>query len=92
VTFRISRHSGSRAAPADALDLLWEQLGQRRDGTSFSRVGAEIRARWNEDAQARTGRDEIAEVGRAAVLEIISGVCEQSRELKSDWFAVSFVS
>jgi hypothetical protein len=92
VTFRISRHSGIAAAPADAIDLLWEQLGPRRDGASFSRTGAAITARWNEDAQVWSARDEQAEVGRAAVLEIVSGVCEQSPDLKSDWFAVSFLA
>jgi hypothetical protein len=92
VTFRITRHSGIVPAPTDAIDLLWEQLGSQRDGAFFSRAGPAITARWNEDVQTRSARDEMSEVGRAAVLEIVSDVCEQSANLRSEWFAVSFLA
>ena len=92
MTFRISRHSGSNPGPADAIDLLWERLGPRRDEASFSRVGRDIRARWNEDARVWSARDALAEAGREAVLEIVTDICEQSPELQSEWFAVSFLA
>jgi len=90
VTFRITRHS-SGGPPADAIELLWEQLGPRHEDTSFSRRGTEIRARWGE-AEASSARDERVEVGRGEVLEIVRSVCERTPGLSSDWYAVSFVS
>jgi hypothetical protein len=87
VNFRITRHSGW-AAPDDALDMLWERLGSRREEASFARGGAEIRATWGSDAPSSIDRDEREEIGRAAILEIVRDVCEQSPELRSDWFAV----
>jgi hypothetical protein len=71
------------------MDLLWERLDARNDETSFTKVGAEIRATWGEDAPASMERDERYELGRRAVLDIVIGVCERAPELKSDWFAVS---
>jgi hypothetical protein len=88
VTFRITLHSGS-AAPAHALDLLWQQLGSKRDDARFAKAGAEIRATWGEDAPISMERDEREEIGRRAVLDIVCDVCARAPELKSDWFAVS---
>jgi hypothetical protein len=88
VKFRISRHSGF-GAPEDAVDLLWERLGAKHEDASFAKVGREIRATWGEDVRVAVERDERAEIGRAAVLEIVLGVCERAPELRSDWFAVS---
>jgi hypothetical protein len=88
VKFRITRHSGSKA-PADALELLWQRLGARRNGASFAMVGAEVRATLGEDAPISMTRDERVEIGRRQVLELLSEVCERTPELKFDWFAVS---
>lgn len=86
--FRITCHSGFEP-PADALELLWQQLGADRDDVSFTKAGTEIRATVGEDAPVSMTRDERAEIGRRAVLDVVLGVCEQAPELKSDWFAVS---
>jgi hypothetical protein len=88
VNFRITRHSGW-AAPEDALDMLLERLGARREEASFARSGAEIRATWGGDTPSSVDRDEREEVGRLAILEIVRDVCEQPPELRSDWFAVA---
>ncbi len=34
-------------------------------------------------------RDQREEIGRRAVFDIVSGICEREPELESDWFAVS---
>jgi hypothetical protein len=87
VNFSITRHAGS-AAPDDALDMLWERLGARREEASFAKGGAEIKATWGSDAPSSIDRNEREEVGRMAILEIVRDVCEQAPELRSDWFAV----
>jgi hypothetical protein len=71
------------------MDLLWQRLGASHDEPSFAKVGPEISATWGEDAPASMERDERAEIGRRAVLDIVIGVCELAPELNSDWFAVS---
>lgn len=86
--FRISRHSG-RNAPAEALDLLLQRLGENRDRVGFAWVGTEIRATWREDAPIAMERDVREEIGRRAVLDIVCEVCEGAPELESDWYAVS---
>jgi hypothetical protein len=88
VNFRITRHSGW-SAPEDAIDLLWERLGRKREETSFAKGRAEIRATWGIDVPVAMERDEREQLGRIAILEIVRGVCEQAPELKADWFAVS---
>jgi hypothetical protein len=88
VQFRITPHSGY-ASPADALDLLLQRLGASRDEVSFAKVGPQIRATTAEDAPVSMTRDERADIGRRAVLEIVRDVCDGAPELKSDWFAVS---
>jgi hypothetical protein len=55
---------------------------------SFTKAGAAIVATWGADAPARMERDERAELGRRAVLEVVSEVCESSPDLEFDWFAV----
>ena len=93
--FRITTHSAARSAgspPPDAIELLWKRLGPRREDTSFARVGADITATWSGDEHISSSRDERAEVGRHAVLAIVSGVCEREPELTADWFAVSFLA
>jgi hypothetical protein len=87
VEFRITRHSG-RSAPDGALEMLWERLGAGRDDASFAKRGSEIRATWGSDAPGSSDRHEREEVGRMAILEIVRDVCEQTPELRSDWFAV----
>jgi hypothetical protein len=88
VKFRISRHSGF-GAPANAIDLLSERLGPKREEVSFARAGAEIRATWGEAAPFARAEEESVEVGRRVVLEAVNGVCNGDPELRSDWFAVS---
>lgn len=90
--FRITPHSGrgSSTRPADAVDLLWQRLGTRHDETSFAKVGSEIWATWRVDAPASMERDERAEVGRRAVLDIVHDVCKRTPELEFDWFSVGF--
>lgn len=86
--FRISRHSGF-AAPADAVDLLWQHLGAKRDEASFAKAGSMIRAEWGADAPASLKRDEREEIGRGVLLEIVRDICERTPGLKSDWYAIS---
>jgi hypothetical protein len=88
VQFKITPHSGY-APPVDALDLLWARLGVRREEVSFARMGAEIMATTGEDAPVSMTRDERAEIGRRAVLDVVRDVCDGAPELRSDWFAVS---
>ncbi len=86
--FRITIHSG-RAAPPRALELLPEQLGASRDGARFANAGAEIRATLAEDGPVSMDREERENIGRRALLEILSDACGRAAELESDWFAVS---
>jgi hypothetical protein len=90
VKFRITRHSGV-ASPSNALDLLAERLGPKREEVSFSTAGSEIRATWGENAQFSRAQEESAEIGRREVLDIVQSACEGDSELRSDWFAVSAV-
>jgi hypothetical protein len=95
VKFRISTHAAAHSAtspPADAMELLWKRLGPRREDATFARVGADIAATWSGDEHISSSRDERAEVGRHAVLEIVSRVCDGAPELTADWFAVSFLA
>jgi hypothetical protein len=71
------------------MDLLWQRLGASHDEASFAKVGPEITATWGEDVPVSMERDERAEIGRRAVLDIVIDVCERAPELNSDWFAVS---
>jgi hypothetical protein len=88
VKFRITRHSGF-ASPPNAIDLLAERLGPKREEVSFGKVGAEIRATWGEDARSSRVHEERAETGRRVVLDIVRDVCDGDPELRSDWFAIS---
>ena len=83
--FRITLHSGFRP-PEDALDLLFERLGSFREGVRFSKLTGEIRATLSDEGSRE--RDELEEIGRSQVLDIVSAVCERTPELQSDWFAV----
>jgi hypothetical protein len=87
VNFSITRHAGW-AAPDDALEMLWDRLGARREEASFARSGAEIKATWGTDTPSSIDRHEREEIGRVAILEIVRDVCEQAPQLSSDWFAV----
>jgi hypothetical protein len=88
VNFRITRHSGF-GAPEDALDLLWERLGPKREEASFVRGRTDIRATWGIDIPVATERDEREELGRTAILDIVRDACKQAPALRSDWFAIS---
>jgi hypothetical protein len=87
--FRITLHSGFRP-PEDALDLLFAKLGGLRDGVRFSKLTSEIRATLPDEGGSRE-RDELEEIGRQQVLDIVKGACERAPELHSDWFAVAAV-
>ena len=86
--FRITRHSSFRP-PNDAIDILWERLGTRRDEIWFSRVGAEIRATWGEEMRDSLARERGAEVGRQEIVELLRDICDRDPALRSDWYAVS---
>jgi hypothetical protein len=88
VDFTITLHSGF-AAPPDALERLSERLGRSRGAARFTAGVAEIRATWGADVAVSMERDEREEIGRLAVLEIVRDACEQTPDLKLDWFAVS---
>jgi len=86
--FRITRHT-TASPPQDALDLLTDRIGRRREDVFFSRVGAEIRAKLDRDDPVGRTLDERTDIGRRAVLEIVGDICERTPELKLDWYAVS---
>ena len=86
--FKITRHSGF-SPPEDAIELLTQRLGARRDDVSFAKVGAQIWATWQADAPVSMTQDERADIGRRTVFQVVCDVCEGVPGLKSDWFAVS---
>lgn len=86
--FKITYHSGHNP-PENALDLLAQRLGPRREEVSFIKVGAEIWATVDVDAPVSVTHDERADIGRRAVLDVVREVCDGTGELNSDWFAVS---
>jgi hypothetical protein len=86
--FMITQHA-TASPPEHALDLLAERMGNRQEDVSFVRVGAEIRASLDRDDPIAMTHDERTDIGRRAVLEIVSEVCERAPELELDWYAVS---
>lgn len=86
--FKITRHAAV-SPPEHALDLLEQRLGRRRKGVSFVRVGSEIKANVNRDDPVNMTQDERTDVGRRAVLEIVSELCEHDPDLELEWYAVS---
>jgi hypothetical protein len=88
VRFRIGLHTGHKAPP-DAVARLAERLGGRREEARFSLRGGELEAIWGEDAPSSMSRDERAEIGRSALLEIVGEACERAPGLRLDWFAIS---
>jgi hypothetical protein len=86
--FRITRHS-TASPPPDALDLLGAHVERRFADVRFTHVGPEIRANVSrEDALGHTS-DELSEIERREVLELVGEICERAPELKLDWYAVS---
>jgi hypothetical protein len=73
----------------DAMDLLIERIPPRRDDVRFSKVGGEVRAMLDREEAVWVTQDERAAIGRRAVLEAVSDVCDRAPELKLDWYAVS---
>jgi hypothetical protein len=89
MTYKITRHS-TAAAPEDALDLLEQRLGPRREDISFRRTGSSITATFrDDDAPVAMTRDERTDIGRRAVLKAVGEVCERAPGLQLDWYAVS---
>ena len=86
--FRIGLHAG-HAAPPDAVARLAERLGSRCEDARFSLRGDALEATWGEDAPSAMSRDERAEIGRSALLEIVGAACERAPGLRLDWFAIS---
>ena len=86
--FKITIHARS-GAPADALDLLFERLGPSREDFRFAKPGVAIIATWGSEAPVTMERDERVEVGRRAVWDLVSEVCEGRPDLKAAWYAVS---
>ena len=86
--FKITIHARS-GAPPDAMDLLWQRLGTGGGDVRFSRPGVAIIATWMSEAPVTMERDERKEVGRRAVWDIVSDVCEGVAGLNANWFAVS---
>jgi hypothetical protein len=91
VAYKITPHLGSPRPRwhAEAMELLWHRLDLSRDDTSFSKVGPEITATWQLDAPFPVERDELIELGRLVVLEVVRDVCRRAPELEFEWFAVS---
>jgi hypothetical protein len=75
--------------PADAVERLWQALGGEHEHVRFARVGPDIRASTDEDTPTWMTHDERTEIGRRAILKLVGEVCEETGELKTDWFAVS---
>ena len=88
MNFKITRHSRS-GAPDNALQLLFQRLGRRREDARFAMTAREIRAVLGHDAPVSMERNEREEIGRLALLEIVQGVCEDAPELELAWFAIS---
>ncbi len=68
------------------------RLGAQRDEVSFAIVGAEITARLGDDDGDPATREARAEAGRWVVFELVRDVCERAPELKTDWYAVSYIA
>lgn len=88
MNFKITPHRSAKP-PEQALDLLTERIGRRREEVSFARVGPEIRAKLTRDEPVAMTRDERTDIGRRAVLSVVAETCDRAPELKLDWYAVS---
>jgi hypothetical protein len=71
------------------MDLLIERLPPRREDVRFAKVGRGVRAMLDREDAVWMTRDERTAIGRRAVLEAVSDVCDRAPELKLDWYAVS---
>ncbi|HEV2980850.1 MAG TPA: hypothetical protein VGX51_05425 [Solirubrobacteraceae bacterium] len=91
LVYTITPHLGSSRPRwnAEAMDLLWHRLDLSRRDTAFLKVGTEITATWKLDSPIPVERDELVQLGRLAVLEIVRDVCRRAPELEFDWFAIS---
>ena len=86
--FKIVVHSGF-GAPEDAIERLAARLGPAREDARFTLSGREIAVSFSDDAPVSMESDERERIGRAAVLQILSDLCERASDLKFDWYAVS---
>ncbi len=88
VRFTIEIHSG-HGAPDDAIERLARRLGPDREEARFSLHGKEIDARWGEDVPVSMESDERKDIGRRELLKLVEKACEESPDLRFDWYAVS---
>lgn len=87
MVFKVTKH-GSGSPPPNALELLGELIAGRREDAYFKRSGSYITARLDREDPIAMTRDERAEIGRRAILDIIGDVCERTPGMKVDWYAV----
>lgn len=85
--YTITIHSGSRA-PADAIQLLSQALGERRGEVRFCVLPRGIDAEWRGEPPSSMERDERTRLGREAVWSIVQETCEGRSDLRADWYAV----
>jgi hypothetical protein len=71
------------------MDLLWHRLDLSRSDTSFFKAGTQITATWHLDSTPPVERDELIQLGRLAIVEVVRDVCRRAPELEFEWFAVS---
>jgi hypothetical protein len=88
VTFTITPHAKS-GAPDDALDRLFERIGSRSGDMRFRRTAREIHATPVAEAPSGMEEDVLADIGRRALLKLISDVCEGSPDMRFEWYAVA---
>jgi hypothetical protein len=88
VRFTIAVHSG-HGAPDDAIERLARQLGPDRDEARFTLRREEIDASWGEEVPVSMESDYRKETGRLELLRLVEEACEESPDLRYDWYAVS---
>jgi hypothetical protein len=91
LAYKITPHLGSPRPRwnAEAMDLLWHRLDLSRADASFLKVGQEITATWKLESPLPVGQDELLQLGRISICEIVRDVCRRAPELEFEWFAVS---
>jgi hypothetical protein len=90
LAYKITPHLGSPRPRwnAEAMDMLWHRLDLSRGDTSFFKAGTQITVTWHLDSRLPVGRDELIQLGRLTILEMVRDVCRRAPELELEWFAV----